>query len=63
MKKSKRYKVKRVIGKPKIVNTNKVKNVYSAEGTDCKQKECKGVLKRMQWNRLLCTKCHYSELI
>ena len=38
------------------------KKTYSAEGSKCK--ECSyGILKLSQWNRALCNKCWYSELI
>jgi len=63
---------KRVYGKPKVVNhsevkrvkVNRTRHVYSAEGTKCKSvNDCSGILKPTQWNRLVCNKCNYSELI
>lgn len=63
---------KRYKGKPEIVNKGGVKRSYAKKNNhnysdeDVNCKGCNnGKLRRMQWNRLLCTnhKCHYSELI
>ena len=61
---------KKLYGKRKVLNPNEVKRVvkeyvkpkYSAEGSKCK--ECSyGILKLSQWNRAVCNKCWYSELV
>jgi hypothetical protein len=48
----------------KLYDKKLLKVPYSSEGTKCKTiKGCEGVLRNTQWNRLVCSKCNYSELV
>jgi hypothetical protein len=60
---------KKFKGKPKVVNNNEVKRVFAKRTQNdyvavVKCKSCEtGLLKPVQWNRLVCNKCWYSELV
>ncbi len=50
----------------KVYGKKIVKILYSAEGSNCKSSRdvpCSGKLLASQWNRLVCSKCNYSELV